>query len=325
MVVYAVRRLLQAIPLLIVASIIAFLMVSNIGNPLANLEAEQPPVPPEYIASERQRLRLNQPLVEQYWHWVTGIFHGDWGPSVDRIDIGQQLWSGLLVSIKLVLFAMILALILALVVGVISAVKKYSLTDSIFTFIAFLFLSMPVFWLAILLKQQAINLNESLGTTLLDTIGNQSIPPPVGLWNNFGDFVRHIVLPTLVLAMTTFGAWSRYVRSSMIEVGQSDYVRLARAKGLSRRRVLLRHELRTALIPLTTVVALELATLFSGAVITETVFQWRGMGYFIVTAVTNHDMYAVLDYLMVVAVIVIAFNLLADLAYAALDPRIRLA
>lgn len=324
MLAYVTRRLLQAVPIVLVGSFVTFLMVSAAGDPLADLKGKSPPVAPAIIAAERHRLRLDRPLLTQYWDWLTGLFHGDWGPSVQRIDIGHQIAVRLLVTLRLVLLAILLALVLALVIGVVSAVKRYTFVDYAFTLLGFLMLSMPAFWLAVLLKQQAINLNDSVGRTLLYTVGEQSIPAPTGLLGKTQDWAAHLVLPTIVLAMTSFAAWSRYVRSSMIEVQHSDYVRLARGKGLDRRHVLLRHSLRTALIPLTTVVALDAAVLFSGAVVTETVFQWHGMGDLLVTAIRAHDIYVVMAWLLVVAVIVVVLNLLADLLYAVLDPRIRL-
>ncbi len=325
MLAYITRRLAHTVPVVLVGSFITFAMVSAAGDPLGDLKAKQPPVAPSIIAAEAHRLRLDQPLLERYWHWLAGILRGDWGPSVDRLDIGHEIWARLLVSARLVTLAIILAVALAFAVGVVSAVKRYSALDYLFTFVGFLMLSMPAFWLAILLKGQAINLNQLSGADWLYTVGDRSIPPPAGFGPQLQDIVGHLVLPTIVLAMTAFAPWSRYVRSSMIEVMQSDYVRLARAKGLSARTVLVRHALRTALIPLTTVVALDLAVLFSGAVVTETVFQWRGMGSFLLTAVRDKDVYAVMAWLLLVSVIVVLFNLLADLLYAVLDRRIRLA
>ncbi len=322
---YIARRLLHTIPVVVIGSFATFLMVSAAGDPLGDLKAKQPPVSAAILAAETHRLRLDEPLLTRYWHWLSGIARGDWGPSVNRIDIGHEIWQRLFVSVRLVVLAMFLAVFLALVIGVLSAVKRYSVVDYAFTFLGFLLLSMPAFWLAILLKQQAINANGVVGVSLFYTVGDSSIPPPSGFVNGLRDVLGHLVLPTIVLAMTAFAPWSRYVRSSIIEVLQSDYVRLARAKGLSRRTVLVRHALRTALIPLTTVVGLDLAVLFSGAVITETVFQWRGMGSFLLTAVRDRDVYAVMAWLLVVSLIVILFNLIADLLYAVLDPRIRLA
>ena len=151
------------------------------------------------------------------------------------------------------------------------------------------------------------------------------MPLPEGFGAQVADIAGHMILPTISLALISYAAWSRYQRSAMLEVMNSDYVRLARAKGLSRRRVMVKHALRNALIPLTTVTALDLASIISGAVLTEAVFQWRGMGDLLLNAIHSDDVYVVMAWLLVTATVVIVFNLLADLLYAVLDPRIRYA
>jgi peptide/nickel transport system permease protein len=322
---YSVRRLLASIPVLIIASFSVFLLVAKSGDPLSALRTHHPPVPPATIKLEEHRLRLDQPLLERYWHWLTGLFHGDFGPSTQsaNLDIGHEIFQRLAVTFRLVFVAMILAALIAVVVGVISAVKQYSFTDYSFTFTGFLFLSLPVFWFAVLLKELGISINRHAGHTVFYTINDQTVGLQGGALAHFKDIAGHMILPTIVLAMVSFAAWSRFNRASMLEVLNSDYIRLARSKGISRNRVMIRHALRTALIPLVTVMALDLATILSGAVVTETVFQWHGMGDFLLTSIRAKDTYAVLGWLLVIAVIVVVFNLIADLLYAVLDPRIR--
>ncbi len=163
--------------------------------------------------------------------------------------------------------------------GVFSAIRQYSAADYTITFFGFLFLAMPVFWFAVLLKQAGIWFNQKTGSQFLGTIGEKSPYLEVDTtWNQFTDHVGHLILPTITLALVSFASWTRYTRASMLEVLNSDYVRLARAKGLRRGRVMTRHALRTALIPLATVTALDIAIILGGAVITETIFQWHGMG-----------------------------------------------
>jgi peptide/nickel transport system permease protein len=223
-----------------------------------------------------------------------------------------------------VILSIAIALILAVITGVVSAVKQYSATDYTTTFLGFVFLSMPTFWFAILLKQAGVWINEQTGSHFFGTIGERSIPiTDHSAWGTFRDILGHLVLPTIVLGLVGYAAWSRFTRASMLEVLNSDYVRLARSKGLSQRRVLVRHALRTALIPLTTVTALDVAALLSGAIITEHVFQWNGMGTLFLTALYNRDFNVMLGWLIVTATIVILFNLLADILYGVLDPRIR--
>lgn len=324
MLAYAVRRLAVAVPIILVSTFVVFLLVTFSGDPLATLKGRNPPPSPQVIQVERHRLHLDQPLAERYWTWITGVLHGDFGPSVrTNIDIGHEIATRIGVTFRLIFLAILVALILAVIVGVISAVKQYSGIDYGFTFTAFLFLSMPSFWFAILLKQAGVSLNNLVGDQVVYTIGEKSVAVSGGAWAHLLDTTGHMVLPTISLALISFGAWSRFQRASMLEVMSSDYVLFARAKGLSRSRVIVRHGLRTALIPLTTVTALDFATLISGAVITETVFQWHGMGDFLITSVEQRDVYAVLGWLLVVAVAVVIFNLIADLLYAVLDPRIR--
>ena len=218
---------------------------------------------------------------------------------------------------------MIIAALLAVLVGVISAVKQYSLTDYSFTLTGFLFLSLPVFWFAVLLKEAGIWVNNRAGQTIFYTIGSSTPGLSGGTGSHVLDALKHLILPTITLALTSFAAWSRFNRASMLEVLNSDYVRLARAKGLSQRQVMVRHALRTALIPLVTVMALDLAGILSQTIITETVYQWHAMGDFLLTAITSSDVFAVLAWLLVAGGLVIVLNLAADVLYAVLDPRIR--
>ena len=328
MIAFAVRRLLISLPVLLVSSFLVFAMVANSGDPLEALRVTNPPTPPETIALEAKRLYLDLPWHERYWTWLTGVLRGDFGPSVNvREDITTEIWSRMWVTLRLVLLAMLLALVLAIVVGVMSAVKQYSKLDYTATFFGFLFLATPSFWLAILLKEAGIFANQVDGdpeSRVFFTYGDRSafLEDPTA-WNKFTDVAGHMILPTISLALITFASWSRFQRSSMLEVMGSDYIRLARAKGLRWRKVLTKHGLRTALIPLTTISALDFAGILGGAVITETVFGWHGMGQYLVDSIQTTDVYALMAWLLVAGAIVIIVNLIADLLYGVLDPRIR--
>jgi peptide/nickel transport system permease protein len=327
MLAFAVRRIVVSIPVLLVAAFIVFALGTFAGNPLDPLLARNPPVAPVVIAQETARLHLDQPLIPRFFNWIGGVlFQGDFGPSVvETRDIGAELGDRFLITLRLIALAMIIALVLAVVVGVLSAVRQYSVGDYTATFIGFLFLAMPSFWLAILLKQGGIEFNLAVGDQVLYTIGEASVPAPTDVSDRIADIIGHLVLPTIALALISYASWSRFQRASMLEVLNSDYLRLARSKGLPRRTVIVRHGLRTALIPLTTVTALDLASIISGAVVTETVFQWHGMGDFLIRAIREEDVYAASSWLLLTAVVVIVFNLIADLLYAVLDPRIRYA
>lgn len=326
MLAFTLRRIAASVPILLISSFIVFVLASLSGNPLNDLLFRNPPPPPEVIALETERLRLDEPLLVRYWMWLTGLFTGDFGPSVQsNLDIGAEVAGRFVITMRLIAVAMLLALVLAVVIGVISAVKQYSKTDYSATFLGFLFLAMPSFWLAILLKQAGIDFNNAVDEQIIYTIGHSSVNPPDDLGGRLADIAGHMILPTVSLALISYAAWTRYQRAAMLEVMNSDYVRLARAKGLSRSRVMVKHALRNALIPLTTVTALDLAAIISGAVVTETVFQWRGMGDLLLNAIRTNDTYVLMAWLLVTATVVIVFNLIADLLYAVLDPRIRYA
>jgi peptide/nickel transport system permease protein len=326
MLVFALRRLLVSVPILIVSTFVVFVMSSLSANPLSYLVGRNPPPSPQVIELERVRLHLDQPILERYWNWILGIFHGDFGPSVQsRMDIGSEVITRFGVTLRLIALAMVVALILAILVGVVSAVRQYSAFDYTATFFGFLFLSMPAFWFAIVLKQIGIGINTGVGDQVFYTIGDSSIYVDGGFWAHLGDVLGHMILPTISLALTTYAAWSRFQRASMLEVMGSDYVRLARAKGLPRWTVTRRHALRNALIPLTTVTALDVGSILGGAVVTETVFQWQGAGTFLLDAIRSSDVYALEAWLLIAATFIIVLNLIADLLYGVLDPRIRYA
>jgi peptide/nickel transport system permease protein len=232
----------------------------------------------------------------------------------------------LLITLRLVIAATVLSVILGIGLGVVSAVRQYSAVDYTATFASFVFLSTPVFVVGILLKSfLAIRVNNAVGHTMLYTLGQQSALQPTNLPARMGDYVEHAILPVITLTLATYAAWSRYQRAEMLDVQNRDYIRLARAKGLSPRRVLIRHTLRNALIPVVTVIGLDTAAIFGGAIITEEVFGWRGMGQFLLTGISQIDVNMVLAWLMVTAAIVIGANIIVDILYAYLDPRIRYA
>jgi peptide/nickel transport system permease protein len=207
---------------------------------------------------------------------------------------------------------------------VIQAIRQYSPVDYTGTFLAFLFFSMPVFWLAAVLKDLGIRANEWLGRLVFFTVGEQS-PNLVG-FTTLGvwiDRIGHLLLPSLTLILITMAGWSRFQRGSMLEVLHSDYLRTARAKGLPKRTVIFRHALRNALIPLTTIVAIDFAGIIGGTVITETVYGWSGMGRLLLESLKIGDVNVVQAWLLVTAILVVVFNLIADILYGYLDPRIR--
>lgn len=323
---YLLRRVLAGIMVLLVLSFAVFLLVAVSGDPLAQLRSN-PNVSPATIKAAAAQLHLNQPLVERYWSWLTGLLlHGSLGTSYTGQPVGSQIAQRLTVTLKLVVPAVILSVVLGVVVGVVSAVRQYKPVDHISTGLAYLFFSTPVFVLGLLIKDfLAVDLNKATGHTVLFTVGERS-PGITGAGNVFVNQVQHAVLPVLTLTLITYATWSRFQRAAMLDVLNADYIRLARAKGLSPRRVLFVHALRNALIPLVTIVAIDFAALVGGAVVTEVVFSWDGMGEYLLNGLTgaeSPDVYAVQGWLVVAGAAVILFNILADLLYGLLDPRVR--
>ena len=329
MIVFIVRRLLISVPVLIASAVLVFLMVSAGGDPLAPLRAN-PNISQDALNARRHDLNLDKPLPQRFGLWAANFVKGDFGNDLNGRPVKPQLFSRLGMTVRLVLVSQFLALGLAIVAGVFAAVRQYSIGDYIVTFTGFLLISTPLFWFAGVLKEwAAIRLNNGLDSLFhtnrrfVFTIGDKTPDFTGNTWDRISDYAGHMVLPTIALAGVTYAVWSRFQRASMLEVLNSDYMRLAQAKGLPRRRVLVRHGLRTALIPLTTVVAINVGAVIGGVVITERVFGWHGMGELLLTAANNRDVNVMLGWLMLAAVVVILANLVADILYAYLDPRIR--
>ncbi|WP_369131942.1 ABC transporter permease [Modestobacter sp. I12A-02662] len=325
---FTIRRIGASVLVLLVSSFLVFALCAASFDPLSNYYNLNPRPPQAFFDNLREQLGLNDNFFVRYWNWLSGALTGDFGTTVNGTPVADQLGTRLMVTGRMIIAAVVIAVILAIVVGVIGAVRQYKASDYIFTFIAYVLIALPVFWFAALLKEfVAGGINDLLGSQVLYTIGEET--PGLSLyasgWELWSDRLGHLVLPTISLALLSFAAWSRFQRAAMLDVLGSDYMRLARAKGLTYRRTVLKHGLRNALIPLTTVVALGIGTLFGGAIITETVFVWHGMGeYLIQDGIRNNDTNVVLGWLLVSAAFVVVFNLVADLLYAVLDPRIRL-
>ena len=323
---YILRRLAAGIVILFVASFLTYVLVAESGDPLATLRAN-PHVSQATIEAARSRLGLDHPLLQRYWLWLSHFVQGDFGRSTNGQAVEPQLWQRLGVTLKMVIPATILAAIIAISLGILGAVRQYKLDDHISTALAYIFYATPVFVLGIILKDFfAVKVNNAAGHTVFYTVGDSTPGFTGGFGARLLDGTEHTALPVLTLALVSYAAWSRYQRASLLDVLNSDYVRFARAKGLSRRRVLIHHALRNALIPITTVIALDFAAIIGGAVITEIVFGWEGMGQFLLGGLQGPltpDVNTVQAWLVITAGVVVLFNLLADILYGVLDPRIR--
>ena len=320
---YVIRRLLMSIVVLFLATIFVFLLVASSGDPLALLR-QNPHTPHSTIVAREKLLNLNHPLWARYSIWLTNALHGTLGTTIQGQDVASEMWSHLFVTLRMVIIATLVAIVVGISMGVIAAVRQNKFTDHAITVTNFVLLATPVFVLGLALKEfVAIPINQHVGTTIFYTDGEQSPTLSGSFFSRVPDYAAHTALPVITLILISYASWAIYQRSSMIETLDADHVRLARAKGLSQRRVLTRHVLRNALIPVTTVIALDFAAVLGGAIITEIIFGWQGLGQWYLNGVNNLDANVMLAYLLITATFVILFNLAADILYGVLDPRIR--
>lgn len=322
---FALRRVLVSAALLVCTSVLVFVLVANAADPLANLR-EQTDVAQEVIEARRQELHLDDPILVRYGRWLGGALRGDLGESLAGREVSSLLFERMLVTSRMLAAATALSLVLAVAVGVVGAVRKYSRADHLITFLSYLGLSVPVFWVAGLFKEYlAIRLNRALGRQLVFTVGEADPNLTGSVFERAGNHLGHLVLPTLALILAPVAVWGRYLRASMLDSLEGDYVRTAAAKGVPRRRIVVHHALRNALAPLATLAALHFGHLFAGVVVIERVFAWQGMGQLLLDGVRTADTNVVLAWLLVTATMVHLASLLADLAYGWLDPRVRIA
>ena len=325
MLAYATRKLLISIPVLFFATLVAFLLVATV-DPIAEQRVFllSQPGGAEQVARLEVSLGLDKPLIERYGSWVGDLFRGDMGSSTENgRAVTTLLGEAIPVTMRLVIAATVISVVFGVAVGVISAVRKYSVFDNVSTFFAFLFFAMPVFWLGAVLKDLGIRFNDWWGRRIFFTIGEQSPRLNADFWGTWADRVGHIILPALTLILIQLAATSRFQRSAMLDVLESDYIRTARAKGVPRRKVITHHALRNALLPVVSYTGLTFGTLIGGTVVTEVVFNWQGMGRLFLDSLLDGDVAVSQGWLLAVGVSVIAVNLLTDLVYGFLDPRVR--
>ena len=318
---YLVRQILQMVPLLVAISIVSFVIIKAApGDPLVvYIDPSKPPPTAEDLNRLRTNLGLDQPIYVQYFRWLVGLLQGDLGfsfsakrPVLD--EIGDRLPNTLLLGLT----SLIVALVIAVPVGVLSAVRRYSLLDYVITTLSFIGISMPGFFLALLLMQIF-----AVQWRWLPTTGMRNVRHDYEGIQAVLDVARHLILPAAALSTASLARWVRYQRSSVLNVLSQDYIRTARAKGMRERRVFRVHALRNALIPMVTLVGLSIPQLVSGAFIIEFVFGWPGMGLLGVNAALKRDFPVIMGVTMLSAVFIVVGNFLADIAYHWVDPRIR--
>jgi peptide/nickel transport system permease protein len=313
---YLLRRLLIAVPSLLGISVVLFAVLALApGDPFGEL-ASNPNVPPEVAAALRAKFGLDDPITLRYLHWLSAMLHGDWGFSfVSRMDVDTLILQRLPATLFIIGSSQVLALLIALPVGVYSAVRPYSIFDHIANLLAFIGFSLPTFFTGLLfILLFSIDL-DWLPFVYRTDIGGSG-------WHWYWEQLKQSAMPVAVLGLLQAASWTRYVRSSVLEVSRLDYVTTARAKGVPERMVVIKHIVRNALIPVVTLVALQMPGLFGGAIVTEQIFRIPGIGSLLISSILANDTPVIMAVTFVFACLVILFNLLADVLYGWLDPRI---
>ncbi|MCG3086919.1 ABC transporter permease [Sporosarcina cyprini] len=332
MVGYVGRRLLQLIPVLLGMAFIVFMMIRAIpGNPAQVILGQQ--ATPEAVAAMNEKLGLDKPWYSQFFNYLGGILKGDLGQSMrTRLPVADEIWPHLAATLELAIFAIIIAVVIGMNAGIISAWFQNSWFDYTAMILALVGVSMPIFWLG-LLGQWGIAIE--LGW--LPTSGREEVRDPVnaithlyvidtiiqGRFDQLGQVLRHLVLPGIALATIPMAIIARMTRSSMLEVMRSDYIRTARAKGQKMFWVVYKHALKNAIIPVLTVIGLQMGMLLGGAILTETIFAWPGIGRYIYEAINFRDYPVIQSGILVVAFIFVMINLVVDLLYGLIDARIK--
>ncbi|MGU3497278.1 ABC transporter permease [Mycobacterium sp. C31M] len=320
---FLTRRLLNYVILLALASILTFTLTSLTFSPLDTLLERNPRPPQAVIDAKAAELNLDKPIPVRYADWLAGAVRGDFGTTVAGQPVTEELWRRIGVSLRLVLIGAVLGTVIGVVVGAWGAIRQYRFSDRAITVASLLILSAPTFVIANLLILGALKVNAVLGVQLFEYTGETSPDAVGGVWNQLVDRLQHLVLPTFTLALGAIAGFSRYQRNAMLDVLGQDFIRTARAKGLTRRRALFKHGLRTALIPMATLFAYGVGGLFTGSVFVERIFGWHGIGEWFVQGITSQDTNIVVAVVLFSGLTILLAGLLSDIFYAALDPRVR--
>ncbi len=315
---FLVRRILQAVLLVVIVLTITFFLLHLApGDPMSRYY--HPDISPETIAGIRERLGLDRPVLEQYLRWMGSFMRGDFGMSLRyNRPVSELLAEAIPNTLRLTVASLLLYILVGGALGILSAVRRYSVFDRVNTIAALFVYSIPSFWLALMLILLFSLKAGILPSSHMESIGAGELGGAALLW----DRLRHLVLPAFVLGVASAAGMARYMRGSMLDVLREDYIRTARAKGLPEGRVFLKHALKNAAVPVVTIIGLSIPFLLGGSVVVEKIFSWPGMGRLMVDAIYSRDYPVVLAVNFVVAVMVIVGNLVADIGYALLDPRI---
>lgn len=322
---FLLRRLVNYLVLGVLAASLAYLLAAAALDPRANFEGRAPRPPEAVIDARLSALNLNDrtPLSYRYLTWGGGVLRGDFGRTWDGEPVNAELWRRLGVSLRLVLPGAALGCVLGVLAGAYAAVRRGGTAERLITLGSSLMLAVPVFVLAVLLQIAATKVNGVLGARVFVWVGESTPGAPGGTLAELADRARHLLLPTATIALAQLAIYCRYQRSLMLDVLHADFVRTARAKGLRRRSALLRHGLRTALIPMTTYAAYASGLLILGGMFTEKIFGWHGLGEWLVDSITRGDVNAVAAIVCLAVCVVLIAGLVSDVLHGVLDPRIR--
>lgn len=321
---FLARRLVNYVVLCLVATFLAFSLAALTFDPVGRLQERNPPPPASVIEAKRAELRLDDPVPARFASWLGGVVQGDFGQTVVNTPVSEELPRRIGVSLRLFLIGTVVGIGLGVIVGVAGAIRQYKATDYVTTLFSFIILSTPVFLLGLLLKYVALEVNLAAGAQLIVFTGETTPGFQGGFWASLVDRLQHLFLPTITIALGQIAYYSRYQRSAMLDVLGSDFLRTAQAKGLTRRKALFKHGLRTALVPMATLFAFGFGLLITGGTFTERIFGWFGMGDWLVYGIQQDDINITATVTLFVAVLVLISGWLSDVFYAALDPRVRL-
>jgi peptide/nickel transport system permease protein len=322
---FLLRRLAYLVVLVVIATSFTYLLAAAALNPRSAFQGRNPPPPPAVVDALLDSLNLNDktPILHRFTHWGRDVFHGNLGLTIDGNSVNAEMGRRMFVSLRLLLLGSLLGSLGGVAAGAYGAVKQYGVADHSMTFASFVVLSIPTVVLSVFIAIAGVAVNNVLGTRIVYNTGEYT--PGLSGWSQAGvaDRIEHLVLPSLVLILQGFAFYSRYQRNSMLDVLGSDFVRTAQAKGLRRTRALIKHALRTALIPMGTFFAYEFALIFIGSIFVEKIFTWHGMGEWFVQSIQKNDVNATAAIGMFVAILVLVAGFLSDVITVILDPRIR--
>ncbi|GAA1466314.1 ABC transporter permease [Nocardiopsis exhalans] len=322
---FLARRLLNYVVLILLATSFAYVLAATNLYPRGYFEQMQPPPSPEAVNAQLDALNLNDetPIAQRYATWISGVLTGDFGKTIQGGDVASQMWMKAGVTLRLITVATILGSFLGIAVGAYAAIRQYRAFDKAATAASFFVLSVPTVVIAIVVQVGAVSINDLLGFQFLRYSGEYTAGIRGEWYELLLNRVYHALLPTLVLTVALFAAFSRYQRNMMLDVLGADFVRTAMAKGLTRRKALFKHALRTALIPTITYFTFTFGALVSGATFTEKIYGWHGMGAWLIDSIARQDVHVVAAVSWFMAITIMAASFLSDILYAWLDPRVR--